>query len=183
MPVQDNNNLSKGREIVMDLKSYIKMELDGLTRNIDRTLKDLTQTDITWRPAAGCNSIGLILYHCARSEDSFINRNLAQRPQVFEKWYQKMNKPLEDGGAHYTIDQVNAFEVPALKDILAYWAEVRQSTLAYLAGMSEADMDRKVNMMRGEVPVASVFTIIVSHTAGHIGEMAYLRGLYRGMDK
>jgi hypothetical protein len=167
----------------MDLKSYIKMELDGLTRNVDRTLKDLTADDISWRPAAGCNSIGLILYHCARSEDHFIQETLTKKPQVFEKWCKKMNKALEDGGAHYTVDQVNCFDVPDLKDIMTYWAEARKATIAYVDSLSEADFDKKVKMPWGEFNVAGILSLIVAHTSGHVGEMGYLRGLHRGMDK
>jgi hypothetical protein len=106
----------------MELKEYIKMELDGLKRNLDRVLKDLTTADLAWRPACGCNSIGLILFHCSRSEDSFVQGSLAKQPQIFEKWCQKINKAIDDKGGHYNIDQVNGFMVPALKDILEYWA-------------------------------------------------------------
>ena len=35
----------------------------------------------------------------------------------------------------------------------------------------------------GELPLATIFSIIITHTAEHIGEMAYLRGMQRGMDK
>jgi uncharacterized damage-inducible protein DinB len=167
----------------MDLKSYLKMELDGLTRGCERAIKDLSQSELSWRPASGCNSMGLILYHCARSEDHFIQGTLTKTPQVFEKWCKKMNKAAEDGGAHYTVDQVNAFAVPDLKDILAYWIEVRQSTVKYLDGLKDADFDVKVKMPWGEFNVAGIFSIIISHTSGHIGEIAYLRGLLRGMDK
>jgi uncharacterized damage-inducible protein DinB len=167
----------------MDVKSYIKMELNGISRNLDRILKGLEASDLSWRPAAGCNSIGLILFHCARSEDGFIHRNLAQKPQVFEKWYKKMNKAADDGGAHYTLDQVNAFVVPDLKDIMDYWAEVRAETIVYIDSLTEADLEKKIKMQWGEFNVAGILSLTVSHTVGHIGEMSYLRGLYRGMDK
>ncbi|HSW58402.1 MAG TPA: DinB family protein [Dehalococcoidales bacterium] len=167
----------------MDLKSYIKMELDGITRHVERSLKDLTAVDISWRPAAGCNSIGLILFHCARSEDHFVQGTLTKKPQIFEKWYKKMNKALEDGGAHYTLEQVNAFVVPDMKDILAYWAEVRKATLEYLDSLKASDFDKKVKLPWGEFNVAGIFSIIAGHTSGHLGEVAYLRGMFRGMDK
>jgi uncharacterized damage-inducible protein DinB len=167
----------------MDLKSYIKMELDGISHGLDRLLKDLTPADLSWRPAAGCNSIGLILFHCARSEDHFVSETLSKKTQVFDKWYKKMNKTLEDGGAHYTVDQVNAFVVPDLKDILAYWAEVRKATIVYIDSLTDADLEKKIKMPWGEFTVAGILSLTVSHTTGHIGEMSYLRGLYRGMDK
>ena len=167
----------------MEMKAYIKMELDGVSRNVERTLKDLTPAELAWRPCSGCNSIGLMLYHIARSEDHFIQETLTKKPQVFEKYYKKMSKAMEDGGAHYTVEQVNAFVVPDLKDILAYWAEVRKATIAYLDSLKEADFEVKVKMPWGEFNVAGICSIIVSHAAGHIGEMGYLRGMQHGMDK
>jgi hypothetical protein len=167
----------------MELKVYIKMQLDGFKRNLDRVLKDLTPFDLAWRPASGCNSIGLILFHTARSEDSFVQTRLAQKPQIFEKWYKKMNKAVDDSGAHYTLDQVNAFIVPDLKDIMDYWAEVRAATLSYLDSLNEADLDSKVKLQMGEFSKAGVFSLTVNHAAGHIGEMSYLRGILKGMDK
>jgi hypothetical protein len=169
----------------MDLKSYIRMELDNLKRGVDRTLNTLTQQEISWRPACGCNSIGLILYHCARSEDSFVQGTLAGQKQIWEagKWYQKLNLPLEDGGAHYTVEQVNTFKVPEIKDILAYWDAVRAGTLAYLDSMTPDQFDKRIKLPWGEFPAAGIFSLVVGHTSGHIGECSYLRGLQRGMDK
>lgn len=169
----------------MELKDYIRMELDGLKRGLDRVINGLTQSELSWRPACGCNSIGLILYHCARSEDSFIQGTLAGQKQIWEtgNWYQKMNKPLEDGGAHYTIEQVNSFQVPDLKDILEYYDAVRAATLKYLDSLNPADFEKKVQLPFGEFNVAGIFSLTASHTSQHIGEMSYLRGLQRGMDK
>jgi hypothetical protein len=170
----------------MEVKVYIRMELDNLKRGIDRTLKDLTQQEITWRPASGCNSIGLIYYHIARSEDAFIQSRLQNQKEIWETetWCQKLCLPVTDGGAHYTVDQVNAFQVPPLKDMLAYYEAVRAKTLKYLETFTPDQFDKKITMQfLGEVPIAAIFSFIASHTSQHIGEMAYLRGLQRGMDK
>lgn len=169
----------------MELKDYIRMELDGLKRGLDRVLNGLTQSELSWRPASGCNSIGLILYHCARSEDSFVQGTLAGSRQIWEvdKWYEKMNKPVEDGGAHYTIDQVNAFQVPDMKDILEYYDAVRAATLKYLANLDPSEFEKKIKLPFGEFTVAGILALISGHTSQHIGEISYLRGLQRGMDK
>jgi hypothetical protein len=170
----------------MDLKAYIKMEFDGLKHNAERALQGLTQSELNWRPACGCNSIGLILYHIARSEDGLIQHELSHEKEVWEtgKWYQKLNLPLTDGGSHYTVDQVNAFTPPALADILNYWEAVRSHNMKFLDTFSPEQLDRKVTLkFAGEVPAAFVYSLVVSHSAQHIGEISYLRGLQRGMDK
>jgi len=169
----------------MDLKDYIKSELDGLKRNTGRVLNTLTQQELSWRPAAGCNSMGLILFHIARSEDSMVQGTLAGKTQVWEneKWYQKLNMAQNEAGAHYTIDQVNAFIVPDIKILMSYYDTVRAKTIEYLGGISPAEFERKVKLPFGEFTVAGMFSLVVNHTAGHIGEISYLRGMLRGMDK
>jgi hypothetical protein len=170
----------------METKEYIKMELGGLKRGFGRALKDLTQQELSWRPACGCNSMGLILFHVARSEDSFIQTRVQGKPPVWEaeKWHEKFNLPVEETGSHYTVEQVNAFPVPELKDIMAYYDAVRAQTLEYLKGLSPEEFDKKISMPPfGDLTIAAIFSIIVNHSAQHIGEISYLRGLQRGMDK
>jgi hypothetical protein len=169
----------------MELKDYIKSELDGLKRNAGRVLNTLTQQEMMWRPACGCNSLGLILFHIARSEDSMVQAAIQGKKQLWEteKWFTKLNMAEGEAGAHYTIDQVNAFPVPDVKELMAYYDSVRAKTIEYLQGLTPDAFERKVKMPFGEFSVAGVFSIIVSHTAQHVGEISYLRGLLRGMDK
>ncbi len=165
----------------MELKEYIKMTIEGLDMQLKRVIDGLKQKEIEWQPACGCNSIGLILFHIFRSEDSFINKD---KP-IFEtgKWYQKLGLDVKEAGAHYTVEQVNAFPVPRLAAILEYGAAVRAATLAHVDALKPADFDKKIKMPWGEMPAAMTYSFIVGHATGHIGEISYLRGMQRGMDK
>jgi len=170
----------------MELQRHIGRELSGLKMALDRTLNTLTQQEVMWRPASGCNSIGLLLFHIARSEDSIVQGILRGKPEIWkaDKWYEKLGLPSEEAGGHYTVEQVNAFQVPELKDLLAYYDAVRASTKGYLRGMQLEEFEKKVTFPNfGELPASSVFSLIVTHTSEHIGEMSYLRGMQRGMDK
>jgi hypothetical protein len=170
----------------MELQRYIGRELSGLRLAMDRVLDGLTHQEMAWRPASGCNSIGLLLFHVARSEDSMIQGILQENPEIWksEKWYEKLSLSVEEEGSHYTAEQVNAFQVPELIDIMAYYDAVRACTKEYLRGMDLEEFDKEVTFPNyGELPTATIFSVIVSHTSEHIGEMSYLRGLQRGMDK
>jgi len=169
----------------MELKDLIQIELDNSKRGILKAMDTLTQQEIAWRSCSGCNSIGLIAYHVARFEDSVIQTRVQGKAQIWEseKWYQKLSLPLEDIGAHYTVEQVNAFIVPANVDIKAYADSVRAKTIEYLNGVSPDELNRKITMRMGDMPIGSVFALLVGHTFQHIGEMSYLRGMQRGMDK
>ncbi|MFC1991453.1 DinB family protein [Chloroflexota bacterium] len=169
----------------MELKDYIKSTLEGTKRSSNRVLDTLTQQEMMWRPASGCNSMGLILFHIARSEDSFVQARLQEKPQLWNsgEWYKKLNMGESETGSRYNVDQVNEFHVPEIKDLLAYYDAVRTSTVEYLNGLTPDEFEKKVKLPFGEFTVSGIFSLIVSHTAQHIGEISYLRGMLRGLDK
>ncbi|MCJ8499199.1 DinB family protein [Desulfatitalea alkaliphila] len=170
----------------MELQRYIGIELSGLKRAQDRVLEGLTQAELAWRPASGCNPIGLILFHMARTEDALMQRMLQQKALIWhsEKWYEKLGLAEDEEGSHYTADQVNAFPMPALADILSYADAVRAKTKEKLRSMPVEAFNEKVTFPNfGEMPVGALFSFMIAHAAEHIGEISYLRGMQRGMDK
>jgi hypothetical protein len=170
----------------MELKDYLLTELAGLERGLKRVTDGLAQNEICWQPGHGCNSIGLILYHVARSEDMFVQTRLRQTTEVWEenKYWEPLNVSKEEAGAHYTPEEVDKFPVSDLAAVMKYYDHVRKVTVDYVKGLKAEDFDRKIVMGGpfGEMTVAAIFGIIVSHTAQHIGEMSYLRGLQRGQE-
>ena len=169
----------------MELKQYLHMAIEGLDFGLKRVIDGLKQKEIEWQPACGCNAIGLILFHVYKTEDSFIQSNLKGKKELYEteKWYKKLGLDVKEASAHYTVEQVNAFCVPKLETILEYGAAVRANTIAYLDGLKAADFDKQIKMRFGPMPMATVFSILISHASQHTGEISYLRGLQRGMDK
>ena len=170
----------------MELQRYIGIELSGLKMALERVLKGLTQAEVAWRPASGCNAIGLILFHMARTEDSLMQGLLQKKPLIWssEKWYEKLGLAKDEEGSHYSVDQVNAFPVPELAKILAFADAVRAGTKEKLRSMPIEAFDEKVNFPNfGEMPVGALFSFMIAHAAEHIGEISYLRGMQRGIDK
>jgi hypothetical protein len=188
----------------MEAKELIQIGLTNVKRGIDRAIDGLTPAEIKWQPKPDANSIGIILFDIARSEDSGIQARLQGKPQLWEseKWYQKLGKDAQDPGGHYTAEQLAAFVVPDLKQLLAYSEAARQQTLEYLKGLTPADLDKKVVLPpmgpppsatpAGTPPrpspyrdmtVGSMLMMNVTHFAQHGGEISYLRGLQRGLNK
>jgi hypothetical protein len=186
----------------MEMKELIQDGFENVKRVFDRTLDGLTSAELKWQPRPDANSIGLILFHSIRAEDHGIHR-LQGKPQLWEseKWYRTFNKTIDDGGAHYSAEQVANFSVPGLKELLAYAEVVRKDTLNYLKGLKPKDFDKKVNLppppAEMAVPagksgpswppfnpiVGMMLMHEVTHLSEHAGEISYIRGLQRGMDK
>jgi uncharacterized damage-inducible protein DinB len=170
----------------LEIQRYIGIELSSSKMAMGRALEGLTQEEVIWRPASGCNSIGLILFHMARSEDSEMQSILQKKDSIWEseKWYEKLRLSKEEEGAHYTIDQVNAFKVPELAKILEYYDAVRAKTKEKLRSMAVEAFDEKITFPNfGDMPIAALFSMVITHTSQHIGEISYLRGMQRGVDK
>ena len=189
----------------MDAKELIKAGLENTKRSVDRTLDTLTLAELKWQPREDVNSIGLILFHMARSEDTFVQYLLQRQSQIWEveKWYEKLGKDKSDRGSHYSHEQVASFRVPDLKDLQEYIAAVRKSTLVYLEDMTPGKLDQKVELPpMGPLPpstqggqaapprrlpfepiVGSMLIMTVTHLAQHAGDISYIRGLQRGMDR
>jgi len=169
----------------MELQDYIDIEFSILKMEMGRVLDTLTQPEVNWRPASGCNSIGIILLHIARTEDRIMQTISQEKSQIWEteKWYEKLKLPVEEDMGHFTAEQVDAFKVPDTGNIMAYYDAVRIKAKEYLKGMAIADFDKKVTFPFGELTKGAGLAFLVSHAAQHIGEISYLRGLQRGLDK
>lgn len=168
----------------MDAKTFIKMEIEGLDRQYKRVLDGLTQKEIEWQPACGCNPIGLILLHVFQAEDSFMNEDKSQMLWQKGKWCEKLALDPKTETAHFkTPDDVNAFKVPKLAKMLAYGAAVRRQTLAKANKIKPADLEGTVKMPWGDLPKAARWSMVSGHATSHLGEMSYIRGIQRGMDK
>lgn len=169
----------------MEVKDYIRMEYEGLDPGLKRVLDGLKQDEIAWRPASGRNSIGLILFHIFKSEDSFIQTQLRGKKELWEtgKWYDQLNLDPSEAGAHYTAEQVDNFPVPAVEAILRYGAAVRAATLDYVKNITSAELEKVLKMPWGDMTVATLLGFMASHASQHMGEISYLRGLQRGLDK
>ena len=169
----------------MEAKEFIRTALESIQRNLEPVLDGLTQAEVKHQPAQDLHSIGLILFHTARSEDFFVQELMRGKPQVWEKsrWYVTFNVPIEERGRHYKAEQVNAFVSPDLGELRGYFVAVRRETLDYLGSLNPEDFHRNIKTPRGETTVGGFFSNIISHAAQHTGEMSYLRGLQRGLNK
>ncbi|MHB8105251.1 MAG: hypothetical protein ACYDG5_06910, partial [Dehalococcoidales bacterium] len=82
----------------MEVKEFIRGQLEGADQGIKRVIDTLKQEEIAWQPKSGCNSIGLILFHIYKTEDSFIQTNLQEKKELWEteQWYKKLDLPVTE---------------------------------------------------------------------------------------
>lgn len=170
----------------MELTDFAVDTLNTINQVLTRSVNGLSYHEVIWRPGPQSNSIGHLLFHMGRFEDQVIQGRLQGKPEIWqtEKWYQKLNLPVEASGHGYTVETLAAFVVPELKDLLAYLAAARAKTVEYLKTVRLSDLDRMIpSPHSGDRPLRAVIGRLLVHVAEHGGEIAYLRGIQRGLDK
>ena len=146
--------------------------------------KNLTKDELEWSPKPHCNSIAFLLWHLARAEDLWINRQLKGGKDLYETagWYKKFKTAPEDMGTFFDLKKLKAWPVPSLKLQKEYAAAVRKSTLAYLKTVTEKQLDepRDFGWLKGTVGIA--LSHLISEIGEHSGQIGYIRGIMRGIE-
>ena len=162
----------------------------ALERNwqmVDAALVGLDEATLARRPSDQCNSIAWILWHMNRVVDTFIHARFQSKPQLWVRdgWHRKfgMSADPDDRGVGWTAQQVAAWAPPSGAAQLGYFEAVKTSAREYLASLSYADLARQIVATPVPQPrsVADVLGQMTWDNIAHGGQIAYLRGFYRGM--
>lgn len=164
--------------------------LTALERNwemIDDALDGMDDAILARIPAGQCNSIAWILWHLNRVMDSFVTTRLRDLPQIWvtEEWAQRfgMTPDPDDRGVGWTAEQVAAWEPPVREVLVGYYQAVRLEAREFLAAVTEEDLARLVEFPGGTEhrTSASALGRMTWDIVAHGGQIAFLRGFYKGM--
>ncbi|WP_028658500.1 mycothiol transferase [Nocardioides insulae] len=156
---------------------------DGFDRVLDdleRTLDGLTVDQLTHRASGEANTIAWLAWHLTRVQDDHI-ADVAGREQVWtsQGYADRFALPLDvgDTGFGHTSAQVAVVRAPAAL-LLDYYRATHAETLAFVATVGEADLDRIVDT-RWDPPVTLGVRLVsvMNDDTQHVGQAAYLRGL------
>jgi hypothetical protein len=172
----------------MALKEFIQRCLEQNTTSLLQSLDGLTPQELAWCPDPQCMSIGFIVWHTSRAEDFLIQTLIKGVPQLWEEsWAERFHRapanPM-DIGFGFTAEQVAACQLPAASELLAYAAATRASALAYLQEVDDATLEQVTvaSPFGGRLTLASVYQQFIWEVNQHGGQIAYLRGMQRGIE-
>ncbi len=139
----------------MKAVDLIKMSLEENQEYVARAVKGLTPDELAWRPKPCSNSIAFLLWHMARVEDMWINRNILGGKSRYEAegWYKKFGTPAQDFGLGYDEAKLDAWPVPTIELLSAYTVAVREKTLAYLKTVDETKLNEPKDFVLNKATV------------------------------
>jgi hypothetical protein len=169
----------------MEWKDLLGDGYNRIPAYVEHILAGLSGDDLSWRPRPDSNSIGWLIWHLTRQQDAQVS-TLMGEDQLWTKdhWHQKFGRPAdpEDIGFGDTPEEVAAFKPPGNKVMLDYLSASVKRTISYFRGLSEKDLDRKLNEPQFQ-PLPTVGVRLVSILIDciiHAGQAAYIRGLRQG---
>ncbi len=172
----------------MRAASIIAERIIASGKNLCVALEDLSEEEINAQPGPNDNPIGWMAWHMLRFEDRTIS-HLSGAPQAWTSggWHEKFGLPEapDDTGVGHSLEKVLTIR-PSRDDLLGYFGDVREKTLAHLEGLSDADLDREVEDIfpgRPRLPAGMLLGRFFGDTTAHCGQIFYVRGHLKGWGK
>jgi hypothetical protein len=163
-------------------KEAIQSGLEEYLQDLQRALEGLTPAEVRWQPTLHTNHIAWLVWHMARSEDVLVSR-LRRSPEVWQAagWADRFRMDLASTGNGQTMEEVRAMPEIPLTDLMAYFDAVRAVTRQYLEQATDADLAQEYHLRRGAVTGSWVLGHILVEESQHVGQVALLRGMMRGL--
>jgi hypothetical protein len=164
----------------MTPQALLRQQLSGYHHILEQTIGDCGQEALDRNvPGATITSIGSVYAHVVFSEDLIVHGMLQGKPPVYrnQDWAARTSVAMPaPGELNPEWARAVRMNLPAFRE---YAQAVYAATDAYIAGLSDADLERKVQTgFIGEQTIAFVVSNVLGwHAAEHTGEIAALKGV------
>ena len=182
----------------MDILALIGQTLEDYWQRMEQALDGLTPAELAWRPDAESNSIAFIVWHVVRVEDRWIQVFARDVQDVWDRdgWHEKIGTFDDSLGIGFglSVEQLGKFPAIAKENLDGYRHAVKNETQAYLKGLnvdalsfvpgrtlrpeSSASLERFRDWSIGRM-----FRQVIAELNQHLGQVSYIRGMQRGLDK
>ena len=172
----------------MHLRDFVNGCLDQQFNAMVRSVDGLSEAEINWAPTPECSSIGFLVWHYGRTLDRWVHSRLQNATQLWQQgWAERLGHGdigADDTGYGYGPEQLAAFRTPVHTSLLEYCEATLESARVFLDGLTEDDFDATevINPRGGTMTLANMCQQLLWEFNQHGGQIAYLRGMQRGLE-
>ncbi|MCI0439433.1 MAG: DinB family protein, partial [Chloroflexi bacterium] len=151
-----------------------------------KAVNGLTEKERRFQPTPESHHIDFAVWHMARVEDDYIQRFAQRADTVWQRegWFTKLGLPERDSGFGYKAEQVASLPKFDFDGMMAYYDAVRRETNRYLDSITAETLDHVPHPERRPgYTIGKMFSHVIVEEAQHVGQVAYLRGMQRGLGK
>ncbi|MFC0437474.1 DUF664 domain-containing protein [Kutzneria buriramensis] len=147
---------------------------------VHEVVDGLSADQLAWRAAEDANSIAWLVWHLTRVQDSHI-AEVADTEQAWtaDGWADRFALPFSPDATGYGQDPADVAGVVVGSDLLAgYYDAVHERTVAYLAKLTDPDLDRIVDTnWTPHVTLGVRLVSVLDDDIQHAGQAAFVRGI------
>lgn len=164
----------------MDTAGLLQDAYGRIHEIVHHAVGNLNAEQLAYRPDPGANSIAWLVWHLTRVQDDHV-ADVAGTEQIWTSggFYNRFGLPFaaSDTGYGHGRGEVAAVKVDG-RDLLGYHDAVHDHSRAYVAKLTDAELDRIVDE-RWDPPVSLGVRLVsvISDNLQHAGQAAYVRGM------
>lgn len=162
------------------IKSGLTEYLEGLKEKLD----GLTQAELEWQATLDSNSIVWLVWHMARVEDNWVSGAITGKDSVWDLggWAGKTGIKFDTNGYAHVMDEVRAVRDVDMAVLLEYYDDVRAATFAAIDAMDDDDV-ATIDIREGrDAAWGWILGHIIVEESQHLGQIAFIRGMIRGIN-
>jgi uncharacterized damage-inducible protein DinB len=158
-------------------------QLDDQSRRLTEDSRGATPEELSWQPAPGMNTMGMLLAHIAMVEIGWVEAGIRDRPwacdEVLQMNYKECGIPLPPDTAPPA--GLQGRDLPFFDGLLA---KARAHTRSTVATLTDGNLERRYRRTRAdgsqfEGNVGWTLYHILEHEAAHYGQINLMRHEYR----
>jgi len=165
-------------------KDSIKSGMTEYLEELKQKLEDLTEAELRWQASLDSNTIIWLVWHMARVEDNWINGVIAGGDSVWDSrgWVEKTGISTEGNGYANKLDEVRALPMVSAETLIDYYDEVRAAAFGVIDNMSSVDVSNVYSRGNRSTTWGWILGHVIVEESQHLGQVAFIRGIIRGLD-
>ena len=166
-------------------RESIKSGLNEYDLILKKSLDSLSDEELIWKPNPHSNNIIFLFWHMILVEDNLINKVLLEDENMWikEKYYKDFPHLKNQIGFGFTQNELNKFPDMKLSWLMNYYNSLRKITNKFLENTNDESLSK--NYIFGGKKVTGFFVVgrLVTELSQHLGQISYIRGMIRGLNK
>lgn len=152
---------------------------------LKRSLDSLSEEEILWKPNPHSNNIIFLIWHMALVEDNLINKVLLGKERVWitENYYKDFPELRNETGFAFNQEKLDKFPIVDIDWLMNYHNILREGTIKFITNIEDEDLSLDYTFGIRQVKGYFVIGRLMTELSQHLGQVSYIRGMIRGLDK
>tara|TARA_Y100001936_G_scaffold33300_1_gene31237 strand:+ start:1365 stop:1877 length:513 start_codon:yes stop_codon:yes gene_type:complete len=152
---------------------------------LKRSLDSLSEEEILWKPNPHSNNVIFLIWHMALVEDNLINKVLLGKERVWitENYYKDFPELRNETGFAFNQEKLDKFPIVDIDWLMNYHNILREGTIKFITNIEDEDLSLDYTFGIRQVKGYFVIGRLMTELSQHLGQVSYIRGMIRGLDK